>query len=481
MGINTLERVAPPPGVGAGASISLKSLLSASAVVALVLEAADIFRQWQHAHLMKTQATNLARINQLNNQIKQLETKQKVVSNNLINQLNSASKVLNSKAANTALQKLALQNIIPNNSLQLPKIGDTASYTVKKGDNLSSIAQKYGTSWKTLWELNQTTLQSGNASRIYPGEVIQLPSNAQRDVRSTSVVNEMTMYQWNKDNTNNIVIEPINSANQSINPVTIFEKGMRSVIDRNGDLKQSTIEFLSEALKYDKKILKESNWGSLNESVFLKSISIWKKLAAITAIEYREMEAITLDKNIVFDNSLYSESFSVIESISLVAHEQSHVNDYENLGIFEFLINYIVENKVYGGYGNETTEMIAYKRGNSIRDWLISNPKFANTLENKNILEKEKFKIGKIEGVKYWKEIGIQNEMSIFEELKNRIISIQNIAKFNISNSDINVNSRIYNTMKTHNNNIINEGDINIKKIEEKILKLKKEYEDINR
>jgi LysM repeat protein len=45
------------------------------------------------------------------------------------------------------------------------------TYTVKSGDTLSSIAQRYGTTWQQLQTINGIK----NANLIYPGQVIRLP------------------------------------------------------------------------------------------------------------------------------------------------------------------------------------------------------------------------------------------------------------------------------------------------------------------
>jgi len=48
------------------------------------------------------------------------------------------------------------------------------SYTVVKGDTLSGIAQRYGTNYQTLAAINGIS----NPNRIYPGQVIKLPGGA---------------------------------------------------------------------------------------------------------------------------------------------------------------------------------------------------------------------------------------------------------------------------------------------------------------
>ena len=47
-------------------------------------------------------------------------------------------------------------------------------YTIRRGDTLSKIARRYGTSWRTLWANNRTRLRSSNPDLIFPGERIQV-------------------------------------------------------------------------------------------------------------------------------------------------------------------------------------------------------------------------------------------------------------------------------------------------------------------
>lgn len=52
----------------------------------------------------------------------------------------------------------------------------TTSYTVKKGDNLTTIAKKMGVSdWKTLYNANKSVI-GGNPNLIYPGQKFTIPS-----------------------------------------------------------------------------------------------------------------------------------------------------------------------------------------------------------------------------------------------------------------------------------------------------------------
>ena len=48
------------------------------------------------------------------------------------------------------------------------------TYTVVKGDNLSKIASKYGTTWQKLYEANKSVIGS-NPNLIYPGQVLTIP------------------------------------------------------------------------------------------------------------------------------------------------------------------------------------------------------------------------------------------------------------------------------------------------------------------
>ena len=50
-------------------------------------------------------------------------------------------------------------------------------HTVKSGDTFTSIAKQYGV---TLADLSKANPQIKNVSRIFPGQVINLPANAQR-------------------------------------------------------------------------------------------------------------------------------------------------------------------------------------------------------------------------------------------------------------------------------------------------------------
>ena len=61
----------------------------------------------------------------------------------------------------SAVQALVNQKLGTNNRVY---------YTVKSGDNLSSIAAKYGTTWQEIAALNKLS----NPDLIYPGQVLRV-------------------------------------------------------------------------------------------------------------------------------------------------------------------------------------------------------------------------------------------------------------------------------------------------------------------
>uniref|UniRef100_A0AAU6R5Y9 Endolysin n=1 Tax=Micrococcus phage Olihed TaxID=3092209 RepID=A0AAU6R5Y9_9CAUD len=52
--------------------------------------------------------------------------------------------------------------------------GDTGTYTVSKGETLSGIAAKYGTTWQVLQSLNGLS----DPNKIYPGQKIKVPGSS---------------------------------------------------------------------------------------------------------------------------------------------------------------------------------------------------------------------------------------------------------------------------------------------------------------
>ena len=58
------------------------------------------------------------------------------------------------------------------------------TYTVRSGDTLSGIASRYGTSWQELQRINGIA----DANRIYPGQVIKLPSKTGGSTQRSYIV-----------------------------------------------------------------------------------------------------------------------------------------------------------------------------------------------------------------------------------------------------------------------------------------------------
>ena len=79
----------------------------------------------------------------------------------------------------TTYQELARINNIANPNLiyagQVIKINGTAetTYTVKSGDTLSGIASKYGTTWQKLYEKNRSVI-GNDPNLIKPGQVLKI-------------------------------------------------------------------------------------------------------------------------------------------------------------------------------------------------------------------------------------------------------------------------------------------------------------------
>lgn len=89
------------------------------------------------------------------------------------------------KKYNTTYQKLAEYNgianpnlIYPGQKIKIPSSNnssnsDPITYTIQKGDTLSAIAKKYGTTWQKIFNDNKSVLGS-NPNLIYPGQVIKI-------------------------------------------------------------------------------------------------------------------------------------------------------------------------------------------------------------------------------------------------------------------------------------------------------------------
>ncbi len=83
---------------------------------------------------------------------------------------------------NTTYQALASYNdisdpdkIYPGQIIKIPSDSSIkpTTYIVKKGDTLSSIASKYGTTWQKLYEKNKKVI-GNDPDKIYPGQVLTI-------------------------------------------------------------------------------------------------------------------------------------------------------------------------------------------------------------------------------------------------------------------------------------------------------------------
>src|SRR5262245_48887903 len=57
------------------------------------------------------------------------------------------------------------------------------NYTVIAGDTLTALAAMAygnGTKWDRIWRANETTIRSGDPNLIYPGEVLFIPEDAEK-------------------------------------------------------------------------------------------------------------------------------------------------------------------------------------------------------------------------------------------------------------------------------------------------------------
>ncbi len=73
-----------------------------------------------------------------------------------------------------AQQKAAAETVRATDTASKPS---GTQYTVKSGDNLTTIAQKYynsADSWREIYNANTDTI-GANPNKIYPGQVLTLP------------------------------------------------------------------------------------------------------------------------------------------------------------------------------------------------------------------------------------------------------------------------------------------------------------------
>lgn len=86
------------------------------------------------------------------------------------------------KKYNTTWKAIANENnlsdpnkIYPGQVLKVPSVSNIKPnvYIVKKGDSLTSIAKKYNTTWKKIYEKNKKNI-GDNPNKIYPGQTLEI-------------------------------------------------------------------------------------------------------------------------------------------------------------------------------------------------------------------------------------------------------------------------------------------------------------------
>ncbi|MBK7957666.1 MAG: LysM peptidoglycan-binding domain-containing protein [Bacteroidetes bacterium] len=134
--------------------------------------------------------------------------------------MNAASKALGSKAVDFSFQIPNLEQSIALGTLPtMPNMNgsgqSTKTYQVRKGDTLSSIAQRYDMAWEDLWNLNKGNLQSGDPNLIYPNEVLNIPSNAKVTPTVSKAVPQPN-FKWSTASVNAYVYSPIATSDPSL-------------------------------------------------------------------------------------------------------------------------------------------------------------------------------------------------------------------------------------------------------------------------
>ena len=95
------------------------------------------------------------------------------------NGLNGFSKVENSEESQKNEEK-------PQNEQKVEK-NDWQKYIIQKGDTLSKIASKFGTTWEVLYEKNKDVI-GNNPNMIYAGNTILVPSSSASNVEPSETI-----------------------------------------------------------------------------------------------------------------------------------------------------------------------------------------------------------------------------------------------------------------------------------------------------
>jgi nucleoid-associated protein YgaU len=171
------------------ATVAEDGALGAGAVVAIAIVIIIAYIQWQK-QVAQINEENQARSKQRDTDIKELQNRRKILGEQLLNKMGGALNKMPTLASlpNPFGNNPELSGIQQPNATKPSAIQGQNTYTVKPNDNLSTIAQKYGTDWQTLWQLNKGNLKSGNPNLIYPNEKIQVPNYIPKVLQNTSKV-----------------------------------------------------------------------------------------------------------------------------------------------------------------------------------------------------------------------------------------------------------------------------------------------------
>ena len=113
---------------------------------------------------------------------------------------------------------------------------------------------------------------------------------------------------------------------------------------------------------------------------------------------------------VVYKNNLKSSSDNYW--LSLIGHEQSHVEDYLKLGQIGFYLDYAADN-VELGYRGAFTESLAYQRGDALMNWIGTNSKFLDAISNPFSISNERLsQLAISEGKRFRYEAGIDAEIN---------------------------------------------------------------------
>lgn len=123
-------------------------------------------------------------------------------------------------------------------------------------------------------------------------------------------------------------------------------------------------------------------------------------------------------------------SMKDVEWLTLIAHEQSHVQDYLELGKFGFYIDYGIDVGIHG-YRDAPTEDLAYKRDAALNSWLDANKQILTLLSNPFNIESGSQILSYKEGKRFRYEAGIDAEISHYNKTikyyKNQIFNMSSI------------------------------------------------------